>query len=159
MVVIATEKDNDSYRTHRLFRSCILTADTAHIPTAFLRGQAVSHIRASCALRLPFFSPLTDVLPSVAQARAWQRAQSIAEICPATLGGSCFVAKTYFATLRSIATKHERRVAQEALNFAGRFLLCKKWRRGRESNPRYPFGAHTISSRTPSATRSPLQNQ
>ena len=31
------------------------------------------------------------------------------------------------------------------------------WRRGRESNPRCPFGAHTISSRTPSATRSPLR--
>ncbi len=31
------------------------------------------------------------------------------------------------------------------------------WRRGRDLNPRYPFGVHTISSRTPSATRSPLQ--
>ena len=29
-------------------------------------------------------------------------------------------------------------------------------RRGWDSNPRYPFGAHAISSRVPSATRTPL---
>ena len=30
------------------------------------------------------------------------------------------------------------------------------WRRGRDSNPRYTFGVHGISSAAPSATRSPL---
>ena len=31
------------------------------------------------------------------------------------------------------------------------------WRRGRDSNPRYPDRVHSISSAAPSATRSPLQ--
>ena len=31
-------------------------------------------------------------------------------------------------------------------------------RRGRDSNPRYPFEVHAISSRAPSAARSPLQS-
>src|ERR687895_441860 len=31
------------------------------------------------------------------------------------------------------------------------------WRRGWDSNPRYPFGVHSISSAAPSAARSPLQ--
>ena len=31
------------------------------------------------------------------------------------------------------------------------------WRRGRDSNPRYAFGVHAISSRTPSASRAPLR--
>ena len=30
-------------------------------------------------------------------------------------------------------------------------------RRGRDSNPRYPFGVHTLSKRTSSATRAPLR--
>jgi hypothetical protein len=33
------------------------------------------------------------------------------------------------------------------------------WRRGRDSNPRYPFGVHSISSAAPSATRSPLRRE
>ena len=37
----------------------------------------------------------------------------------------------------------------------GRFRLCL-WRRGRDSNPRYPFGVHTLSRRAPSTARSPL---
>ena len=37
------------------------------------------------------------------------------------------------------------------------FLLIY-WRRGRDSNPRYPCKAHTISSRAQSATLSPLQS-
>jgi hypothetical protein len=32
------------------------------------------------------------------------------------------------------------------------------WRRGRDLNPRYPFGVHGISSAAPSAARSPLRN-
>ena len=35
-------------------------------------------------------------------------------------------------------------------------LRCVPWRRGRDSNPRYPFGVHTISSRAPSTARPPL---
>ncbi len=35
--------------------------------------------------------------------------------------------------------------------------LRKNWRRGRDSNPRCGVTAHTISSRAPSATRSPLR--
>ena len=34
--------------------------------------------------------------------------------------------------------------------------LHESWRRGRDSNPRYPFGVHTISSRAPSTARPPL---
>ena len=34
--------------------------------------------------------------------------------------------------------------------------LCKTWRRGRDSNPRY-VSVYTISSRTPSASRAPLR--
>src|SRR5262245_30499868 len=30
------------------------------------------------------------------------------------------------------------------------------WRRGWDSNPRYPFGVHTLSKRAPSAARTPL---
>ena len=33
----------------------------------------------------------------------------------------------------------------------------KKWRRGRDSNPRYPFEAHTLSKRARSAAPSPLR--
>ena len=33
---------------------------------------------------------------------------------------------------------------------------CKKKRRGRDSNPRYPFEVHSLSRRAPSASRSPL---
>src|SRR5688572_7330374 len=32
----------------------------------------------------------------------------------------------------------------------------RAWRRGWDSNPRYPFGEHTLSKRAPSATRTPL---
>ena len=32
-----------------------------------------------------------------------------------------------------------------------------EWRRGRDSNPRYAFGVHTLSRRAPSTTRTPLQ--
>ena len=31
-----------------------------------------------------------------------------------------------------------------------------KWRRGRDSNPRYAFGVHTLSRRAPSTARTPL---
>ena len=34
--------------------------------------------------------------------------------------------------------------------------MHESWRRGRDSNPRYPFGVHTISSRAPSTARPPL---
>ena len=33
-----------------------------------------------------------------------------------------------------------------------------KWRRGRDSNPRYPFEVHTLSKRARSATPPPLRN-
>ena len=36
--------------------------------------------------------------------------------------------------------------------------LSASWRRGWDSNPRYGITAHTISSRAPSATRSPLRS-
>ena len=42
----------------------------------------------------------------------------------------------------------------------GRKLVCHtfiEWRRGRDSNPRNPFGVYAISSRAPSATRPPLR--
>jgi hypothetical protein len=32
-----------------------------------------------------------------------------------------------------------------------------RWRRGRDSNPRYAFGVHTLSRRAPSTARSPLR--
>ena len=35
----------------------------------------------------------------------------------------------------------------------------KKWRRGRDSNPRYPFEVHTLSKRARSATPPPLRNR
>src|SRR3569623_2315845 len=31
------------------------------------------------------------------------------------------------------------------------------WRRGRDSNPRYAFGVHTLSRRAPSTARTPLR--
>lgn len=34
----------------------------------------------------------------------------------------------------------------------------QNWRRDRDSNPRYAFGAHTISNRAPSASRSSLRS-
>ena len=35
--------------------------------------------------------------------------------------------------------------------------LDRTWRRGWDSNPRYPLGAHTLSRRAPSTTRTPLR--
>ena len=36
------------------------------------------------------------------------------------------------------------------------FLVKNILRRGRDSNPRYPFGVYTLSRRAPSTTRPPL---
>ena len=40
------------------------------------------------------------------------------------------------------------------LNFS--MLTDINWRRGRDSNPRYAFGVHTLSRRAPSTARTPL---
>ena len=57
------------------------------------------------------------------------------------------------------ASNHPKAQLTRAAENKSRFKrigFFRKWRRGRDSNPRYPCEVHSISSAAPSATRSPL---